>query len=78
MAQTETATAATTEKAGKKDGRSYNLKLKVAEKWKTVGTMFLREDGSGGVATIFKDDGSKLENVSIFLNDGKYAGAKKS
>jgi hypothetical protein len=76
MAQTET--AAKTETAGKKEGRSFNLKTKVGEKWKTLGTLFLRADDSGGVATLFKDDGTKLENVSIFPNDGKYAGAKKS
>ena len=76
MAQIET--EGTTGMAAKKEGRSFNLKTKVDGKWKSLGTLFLRDDSSGGVATLFKDDGTRVENVSIFPNDGKYAGAKKS
>jgi hypothetical protein len=67
MAQAEMA-AATTQTAAKKEGRSFNLKAKVGEKWKTYGTAFFRADGSGGVGTLFNDDGTKIENVSIFAD----------
>lgn len=74
MAQTEM--VGTTQGAVKKDGRKYNFKVKGPDlKWKPVGTGFMRADPSGGVATLFREDGSKLENVAIFPNDGKHAGA---
>ena len=58
--------------AVKVEGRRFNLKVKEADKWKTLGTAFLRADGSGGVATLYQPDGSKLENVAIFPVDGKF------
>ena len=49
------------------------LKVKPAgaEKWKTLGFLNVREDLSGGVATLFFDDGTKLEKVSIFPHEKK-------
>ncbi len=65
------------EPATKPEGKRYNLKLKGADgKWASLGTLFMREGGTGGVATLYADvkalfqEGvQKLENVAVFIND---------
>ena len=42
-----------------------------AEKWKVLGYVSMREDMSGGVATLIQDDGSRLEKIAVFTQDKK-------
>lgn len=49
------------------------VKPEGAEKWKTLGYLNMRTDQSGGVATLFLADGTKLEKVSIFPHEKKKA-----
>lgn len=53
--------------------KPFVLKVKPegAEKWKTLGYLNMRTDLSGGVATLFLADGTKLEKVSIFTHEKK-------
>jgi hypothetical protein len=56
------------------------LKVKPAgaDKWKVLGYLNVREDLSGGMATLINADGSKLEKVAIFPNDKKKDAASES
>ncbi len=53
--------------------KSFVLKVKPdgAEKWKVLGYISLREDLSGGVATLIQEDGSRLEKIAVFTQDKK-------
>ena len=53
--------------------KSFVLKVKPdgAEKWKVLGYLSLREDMSGGVATLIQQDGSRLEKIAVFTQDKK-------
>lgn len=53
--------------------KSFVLKVKPdgAEKWKVLGYVSMREDMSGGVATLIQEDGSRLEKVAVFTQDKK-------
>lgn len=55
--------------------KPFVLKVKPegAEKWKTLGYLNMRTDQSGGVATLFLADGTKVEKVSIFPHEKKKA-----
>jgi len=52
----------------KSETKPFVLKVKPegAQKWTVLGFMNLRIDNSGGVATLFRDDGTKVEKVSVF------------
>ena len=78
MQQAQTNGAAQPSSEPKTEGKTINLKTKEGEKWKTLGTLFIRADLSGGVATLYKDDGTKVEDVAVFVNDGKFKGSKKA
>ena len=53
--------------------KSFVLKVKPegAEKWKILGYVSMREDLSGGVATLLKEDGTRLDKVAVFTQDKK-------
>lgn len=52
----------------KSETRPFVLKVKPegAQKWQVLGFVNLRTDNSGGVATLFREDGTKVEKVSVF------------
>ncbi len=62
----------------KRPTRPMVLKVKPAgaEKWKVLGYLNVREDLSGGVATLIAADGSRIEKVAIFPNDKKPTAAE--
>ena len=53
--------------------KSFVLKVKPdgAQKWKVLGYVSMREDLSGGVATLLRDDGTRLDKVAVFTQDKK-------
>ena len=53
--------------------KSFVLKVKPegAEKWKILGYISLREDLSGGVATLLREDGTRLDKIAVFTQDKK-------
>jgi hypothetical protein len=40
----------------KKPGRTYNLKVKIGEKWTPLGNVFIRDDKTGGAVFLKKED----------------------
>ena len=53
--------------------RPFVLKVKPegAEKWTTLGYVNLRLDNSGGVATLIREDGSRIERIAVFPHEKK-------
>lgn len=49
----------------------FVLKVKDGDKWKVLGYINMKPDFSSGIATLIREDGTKLEKVSVFKNEKK-------